>query len=125
MKLVAACFTLLFLFACYVQLNDPDPLTWIGLYGVAVVISATVVMGRPSLRLSAVAAGIYLVAVILWIEALPATSLDVFQHVDMSTIEEEEVRELWGMILCLAWSSCVWLHARRIRSVAENTDVES
>lgn len=121
MKLVAAVVTLLSVYACSLQLNDPDPLFWIGLYGLAAVMSAMVVIGRPTLRVSVVAAGIYLLTAILWIEALPATNIDMFRRVHMMG-SEEEVRELWGAILCLFWSLCVWLHARRLASAAQTRD---
>ena len=73
-------------------------------------------IGRPPGKLAAVAVGVYLLTAALWIDALPATSIEAFQHIQMSGIEEEEVRELWGTILCLIWSVCVWFYARSVES---------
>ena len=59
-----------------------------------------------------------LVTAILWVDALPNTSFEAFQAVEMKNTEEEEVRELWGVIFCLSWSGAVWLQAFRSRDAS-------
>jgi hypothetical protein len=38
--------------------------------------------------------------------------MQAFASVGMNSIIEEEVRELWGLVICLAWSVVLYVHAR-------------
>jgi len=114
---ISALFLVLFLLAIVVQWNDPDPIRWSLLYGAGAFLSAGATLGHLWLVPSAIVSGIYALGVLRLIGALPHTSIEAFSSVSMDSIQAEQVRELWGLIVCLAWSSSLialaWSRSKR------------
>jgi hypothetical protein len=117
LRVVSGAFALLFLFGAIVQWNDPDPLRWMIAYLAAAGVSGSAALGqlRP-LPTGIVLAG--LVAwLVLWLPAFAHTSLDAMQHFGMSgSVEEEEVREAWGLLLLALWTGVLLALSLRRRA---------
>ncbi len=103
MRLVAAVFALLFLFAAIVNFNDPDALVWIALYGAAAVVSAWRALSRTGPHW-VVPAAVGLVAAAWAATYAPR----VFGKVgwgemtsawEMKNTRIEEGREFWGLMI--------------------------
>lgn len=105
LRVAAGAFALLFVFAALVQLNDPDPVMWVALYGLVAVASGRVAAGH-----SLGVATFGLLAVLVVVFALWAPSLRHFSGESLHSFgmsgarEEEEVREAIGLGLALAWT---------------------
>ena len=66
-KLFSLIFTLLFIWAAYVQFNDPDALLWYAIYGVAAAVSLFFYLGKLNFTGAVILSGIYFVGTfILW-----------------------------------------------------------
>lgn len=122
MKLGGTAMFVLFVLAMAVQLNDPDPVLWIGLYGIAATLSGLAVLGRESWWATAAALCIYLAGVVYLLPSLPDTSLDAFSSVGMSGERDELVRELWGLIICVIWMGVLLVHQWPGREAADSPD---
>ena len=114
LRIASAAFALLFAFGAVVQWNDPDPVRWMTAYLSVAVLSAAAAAGRmwpwPTL---AVGVGL-LVWLAIWSPALEHTSLSALQSLGMSgAVEEEEVREAWGLALLLLWTAVLGVTAFR------------
>ncbi|MBW2421126.1 MAG: transmembrane 220 family protein [Deltaproteobacteria bacterium] len=103
MKIASLVMCLFFVLAIAVQLNDPDPLRWIALYGIAAALSALAALGRGLPWLTAASLVLYLAGVVYLLPSLPDTSLEAFSSIGMSGERDELVRELWGLIICAVW----------------------
>src|SRR5262245_29125641 len=107
---------LLFLFASVVQYNDPDPLRWVAIYGVACLASIMAAGGRPFHP--AVAAGVAAVALI-WILAIifqgqgGAAYRHMFDAWEMTAANVEEARESVGLLIVAAWMTALAVWRRR------------
>lgn len=108
-KLINSVMVLMFVFAIFVQFNDPDPLLWIALYGA--VLSACIAqyinmnLGKGLYLLALVyAAGIAYLS-----PSFTDTSMHAFGSVGMDSMQDELVRELWGLIICLIWTGVLIL----------------
>ena len=67
LKLLSLLFTLLFIWAAYVQYNDPDALLWYAIYGVAAVASLLFYLGKLSYTGAIILGGIYFAGTfVLW-----------------------------------------------------------
>ena len=67
LKTISLLFCLLFLAAAALQWNDPDPLIWIVLYGLAAVVSFFYFIGRRHFWITLLFGLIYLIwAIVLW-----------------------------------------------------------
>jgi hypothetical protein len=97
---------LLFLLCCAVQYNDPDPLTWIAVYGYAAALTGFAFFGKytalPALGM---------VAYLPWFFLL-APPLNV------SWWALEEGREAMGLMICAVWMSVLLFLWYRKRSKA-------
>lgn len=109
---VAFLMTLVMLYAVVVQLNDPDSVFWVILYGATVLTSALVVAGMRIQPFLWLLLGVYLAAVLWLSPALPNTSLEAFAALSMKGSVEELVRELWGMVFCAVWTLVMIMHGR-------------
>jgi len=91
MRYLHAVMFLLFLFCCAVQYNDPDPLTWISLYGYAAILTGLAAFGKYSL-LPSLGMAIYLTG--FFIQAPP---------LNVSWWALEEGREAIGLMISAVW----------------------
>ena len=103
-KLLCAAMVIVFLLAAGVQLNDPDPSLWIVLYLSAVALTILHVLRRAPLVVIVILTLVYGAGVAYLSHRFPDTSLQAFKSVGMSSIVEEEVRELWGLVILTGWS---------------------
>src|SRR5688500_18603780 len=95
----------LFAWAMLVQYNDPDPVGWMLVYGVAAVASARAAAARGgwwlSVAVGAVALG-WATALLPRVLATPPELAEVFRY-QMRMEGVEETRELLGLALVAAW----------------------
>jgi hypothetical protein len=104
-KVADALFLLLFAFSVVVQINDPDPLAWIAIYGAAAVACLLSLTGRLSWWFAVITG---LVALAWAFTIAPRVIgqvpfLDMFAEFEMTDIGVEESREMYGLILIGAW----------------------
>jgi len=100
-KAADALFLLMFLFSVIVQLNDPDPLPWIAIYGAAAVACLLSLIGRLPWWFAVITG---LVAVAWAFTIAPRVLgqvpfLDMFEYFEMKDIGVEESREMYGLLL--------------------------
>lgn len=94
-KFFAILMVVLFLWAAYVQLNDPDTLTWVVIYGVAALGSLLFILGRLPYWVSLLLGIAYLVgAFMFWPETFEGVQ---FEDMEMKTVNVERGRESLGM----------------------------
>ena len=103
----------LFAWAAYVQINDPDTLTWVGIYGVAAIGAILFYLGRLPYWVSLLLAIAYLVAAFMfWPESYEGVR---FGERGMANMNIERGRESLGLgISALVFLLFSW----RIRSTA-------
>src|SRR5688572_24730116 len=95
---------LMFLFSAAVQVNDPDPLVWMAIYGAAAVVCLLEIRRRmPAWAPVAVALVALVWAGSLYYRAhdVPITSL--FAEWEMQDLGIEEAREMYGLTIVGAW----------------------
>lgn len=114
-RVASAGFALLFAFGAFVQWNDPDPLRWMAVYTAAAALSAAAVQGRMFVAPTALLLVVSVVWGVLWAPAFRYSSLAALQSFDMSNLQEEEVREAWGLVLLATWSAVLLFFALRQR----------
>lgn len=104
----------LFALSLVVQLNDPDPLRWILLYGAAAVVCGLEARRARSWPFAAVLVLVSL-AWAAWIaadlEIVPVATL--FDTWEMRDTAVEETREVGGLLIVAAWSAAVVIAAWR------------
>ena len=94
---------LLFAFSVVVQVNDPDPLRWIAIYGAAAV---ACLIGRQLHWTVPVAIGLVALA---WAITLAPNVIgmvpfrEMFREFEMKNRGVEESREMYGLVLVAAW----------------------
>ncbi len=114
-RLLDAVFALLFVFAAVVQVNDPDPLSWVLIYAAAAWASVLSALGRVTRLLPS---GIAAVA-LLWAATIVPRVVgrvpfgEMFREWEMQNAGVEESRELYGLILIALWMASVALRATR------------
>jgi hypothetical protein len=110
-KLLTGTMGILFLFAVAVQYNDPDPLRWMAIYGLAALACGLSLAGRLP-RLAPVAIGL---AALVWAATLAPgvvgrVSLgDLFESYAMKSAPVEEARETGGLLIVAAWMAVLAL----------------
>lgn len=109
-KFISIVFTLLFLWAAYVQWNDPDALLWYAIYGSAAVASVFFFMDKLSFNIALILFVLYFIGVFVF---LP----DHFEGVgigdgDINNIEH--ARESLGLLIN---ALVMFLYGLRIRMV--------
>jgi len=106
----------LFSLSMIVQLNDPDPVIWVALYGAAAALSLLAALDRYHFWPTLAVLALYAVGILYLSPALRDTSLDAFAAVGMENERQELVREFWGLIICAMWcGALLW----RIRARAD------
>jgi hypothetical protein len=104
-----------FVYCVWVQTNDPDPVGWILVYGLAGLLSALGALRRLP---SPVPLGLALVSLV-WALSLvrPAFSSEKAMFADapqeLSLLDREEGREMLGLSIVVVWSALLWWTSRR------------
>jgi hypothetical protein len=101
--------SVLFLFSAALQLNDPDPVRWVTMYGIAAAVcgwlAAAAPRGRPARALPLAVA----IVAIAWAGLIAARSSGhvppprLFESWEMKDTAVEEDRELYGLLIVGAW----------------------
>jgi len=113
MRAVSAVMTVVFVVAVGVQWNDPDPLRWTLLYGLAAAVAGGVAAGRRWARFEWVATAIFVLALLPLLPSLRDLRVEAFTSFGMRSSADEGVRELFGVALCLLWCASVVVWRRR------------
>ena len=96
---------ILFLFAVAVQYNDPDPLRWMAIYGLAALACLLSLGGRLS-RLVPILIGL---AALAWAVTIAPGVVgrvsvgELFQSYTMLSDTVEEAREMGGLLIVAVW----------------------
>ena len=115
MKFFCAALALFFAYAAVVQLNDPDPIGWIVIYGSAAVLAAVQVL-RPLWRPSA----LLVVVAIVYAGSLFPSWLREVRPVGQAFFDSEVTRELMGLLIVALSFTIVTLLARRAQLKKRN-----
>jgi hypothetical protein len=102
----------LFVFSAVVNLNDPDPLRWIALYGFAAAVSGFEARRGAPWPVAAAAALVALTAAVLIARGLdfaPVASL--FDQWEMRDTSIEKTREVGGLLIVAGWMVLVAIAA--------------
>lgn len=94
----------MFVVSAAVQWNDPDPLAWIGLYGLAAVLAGAAARGRVPLAANLAAFALFILLTALWLPSLETARAEAFTSVQMKASRDEEPRETVGLALAAVWS---------------------
>lgn len=109
-------FAVLFAACVLLQLNDPDPVAWMAMYGAAAVSSAAVPYWRRGWLVAAVVAAVAaLWAVSLWTGVAGAVETsDLWRKMSEKGGRVEEMREAGGLTIVALWlAAAAWLGRRR------------
>ena len=104
-KVADVLFFLMFAFSVVVQVNDPDPLPWMLMYGAAALACLLSLTGKLRWQF-AVVTGIIALA---WAASIAprvigqVPFMDMFAEFEMKDIGVEESREMYGLILIGGW----------------------
>ena len=104
-KTADALFLLMFVFSVVVQVNDPDPLAWMAIYGAAAVACLLSLLGKLPWWF-AVITGLIALA---WAATIAprvvgqVPFMDMFAEFEMKDIGVEESREMYGLLIIGAW----------------------
>lgn len=104
-RITAGVMTALFALSVVVQWNDPDPLAWMAIYGLAAVMSGLAAAGRVPLAPNAMALAIFVALTLLWVPSLVGARSEAFTSFRMKASGDEEPREAVGLLLCAGWSA--------------------
>lgn len=104
-KVADALFLLMFVFSVVMQLNDPDPVRWMAIYGAAAFACLLSLAGRLRWWFAVVTGIVALVwaATIMPRVIGQVPFLDMFAEFEMKDIGVEESREMYGLLLIGGW----------------------
>ena len=108
---------LVFAVGALVQLNDPDPLAWVAMYLAAALACGLAAAGRLAWRIPALVGAVALV----WSLALAPVVLgqvgagELVETWQMKDVRVERGREMYGLLLILAWMAVLTVVAIRRR----------
>jgi hypothetical protein len=95
---------LMFLLSAAVQFNDPDPLTWIGIYCAAATVCALEIRRRlPLWAPVAIAVISFVWAGSLYFRARSVPIGSLFAAWEMKDLRIEEAREMYGLTIVGVW----------------------
>ncbi len=100
-----------FVASAVVQYNDPDPLVWILIYGLAAAASLAAVSWNRAWLLSSIVG----VVAIVWSVAIVPHFFgkvgfsEIFESMTMKSVEVEYAREFGGLLIVAAWMAVVTL----------------
>jgi hypothetical protein len=109
----------LFTFAAAVQYNDPDPLRWMAVYGLAAVACVLAVTGR----LPRLLPGLLGLGALLWAGTLAPGVVgrvsvgELFQSYGMRSETVEEGREMGGLLIVTAWMGALLARPGRAATI--------
>jgi uncharacterized membrane protein YfcA len=115
LRIAAGFMAALFAISIAVQWNDPDPLSWMAIYGVAAALAGAAAAGYLPFRLNAAALVLFLALFFIWLPSLADARGEAFQSFQMRAAIDEEPREAVGLALCALWSGIQTWAARRSR----------
>ncbi len=121
-KLLSILMITMFGIAIVVQFNDPDPIFWVALYGLALLISVGALIDLPMPGVLWLVLGVYLAAAAWLSPNFANTSLEAFAAVGMKGLEEELVRELWGMVICAIWTGILVIREGKKNDYYDDTE---
>lgn len=113
-RTIAGLMTALLAYAAALNLNDPDPVRWVALYGAASVVSLAVALIGVVPVVAPVALGAVALAwALIWASRVP--NLDTYTHMfdswEMKSETVEEARETCGLLIVAAWMLAIALRA--------------
>jgi hypothetical protein len=114
-KVANVAMLVLFLVAAGLQYNDPDPMVWIGMYGLAAVASGLYAAQRLAWSFAASVG----VAALVWAATFAPRVLgtaspgDLVRSMKAETPQVEESREALGLLIVAAWMAALAVRARR------------
>jgi hypothetical protein len=121
MRILNSVLALMFMAFAFLQLNDPDPILWILIYGAMAAVSVMAIFEYYIPRLMwAMAAGYIVYVVILfpgvmeWYNS-PDRSLLFDDLAKMQYLYIEEAREFLGLIICLVVLGFYLFRASRLK----------
>jgi hypothetical protein len=108
MKILKIFFAVLFLLFSLVQINDPDPLLWIVVYGSMMIVSIMAIYNRYPTRFMVIMASGFLIMTVIYFDGFStwlnsadrALLFDDLAKMQFPYIEE--AREFLGLLICLA-----------------------
>ena len=108
---------LMFLFSAAVQVNDPDPLVWMAMYGVAALVCGLEMRRRaPAVAVAALAAIALVWAGSLYFRANEVPISSLFAEWEMRDVRVEEAREMYGLTIVGIWMMVIvtvrWVRAK-------------
>src|SRR5262245_49200215 len=118
--IVNAVMLLAFTASVMVQVNDPDPLAWMAIYGAAAIVCGLELRRRTRAWLPLVVALVALV----WVGTIAPRVIgkvpfgSMFAAFEMKDLGVEESREMYGLLLIALWMATVSLAAWRRRGSA-------
>ena len=109
---------LLFTLGAVVQVNDPDPLRWIAVYALAAAACLLSLLRRLHWALPALLGAVALA----WAATLAPRVVgrvpfrDMFGALEMRSVDIEESREMYGLLIIAAWMAVLALRRRGPRA---------
>jgi hypothetical protein len=112
LRIIAGLMSVLLAYAAALNVNDPDPVRWVAMYGAAGIVSLIVAYaGSVPIVAPAAVGGVALVWALLWASRVP--SLDAYSHMfdswEMKSATVEEARETCGLLIVAAWMLAIAL----------------
>ncbi len=107
---------LLFVFSVAVQYNDPDPVRWMSIYGLAAVACGFTLAGHTLPWWLTVPVG---AVALLWAATIAPRVLgkvpfrEMFSAWEMKNIGIEELREMYGLVIVALWMAVLTVANRR------------
>ena len=104
-----ALFLLMFVFSVVVQVNDPDPLPWMAIYGAAAVACLLSLIGRLPWWFAVITG----VVALAWAVTIAprvigqVPFMDMFAEFEMKDIGVEESREMYGLLMVGGWMALI------------------
>jgi Transmembrane family 220, helix len=104
-----------FIFSVVVQYNDPDPIRWMLIYGLAALACILMLLGRLRWYLPAAVGA----TAIGWAASLAPDVIDkttfgeMFQSFHMINTVVEEAREMGGLLIVAAWMGVLVVVSKR------------
>jgi hypothetical protein len=106
---------LMFIASVAVQVNDPDPIGWMAIYGAAAVATGMELARRTRLWMPVLIEAISIV----WAATIAPRVIgkipfgSMFQAFEMKDLGVEESREMYGLVLIALWMSAIFVAAWR------------